>query len=69
MQKIICIHGTNLEPIQKDLLGGWKVVSMTSFSQPVSVAGSYYVKLEGNYGAFVVLEKELKKDELFDIRM
>lgn len=67
MQKIMCIHGTNLESIQKDLLGGWKVVSMTSFSQPVSVSCSHYVKLEGNYGAFVVLEKELEKDETFTL--
>ena len=58
-QKIIIVEGQYLDNLNKLLEEGWKVEHIAPFSQSVTRPGAY--ETYGNYGAYVVLQKEKKE--------
>lgn len=56
MQQIIFIEKDDLNKINSMLSDGWKVVSISTFFDPVAACGRY--SRTGEYGAYVVLEEK-----------
>lgn len=60
MQKLIKIDTYNYTTAEANLLleEGWKVIQMIPIAEPVANGGEYGFKIQGNYGALILLEKE-----------
>ena len=62
-QKIIIIEQQYLGNLNKHLEEGWEVEHIAPFTQSVSKAGTMGT-VYGDYGAYVVLKRKRKKEEL-----
>ena len=57
--KVLMVYENYTGELETLLKEGWEIQHITAFAQPVSISGNGYESMRGDYGAYVILRKEI----------